>query len=82
MVGEEAGRLVPPSNPAALASALIDLLSDSDLRRRLGTAARRVARERFSVGVWATALRDVYLRTIRAGLAGRAGGREATTVAP
>jgi glycosyltransferase involved in cell wall biosynthesis len=78
MVGEEAGRLVPPSNPARLASALTDLLSDSDLRRRLGASARQIARERFSAGVWAQGLRDAYLRTIGAGPR----QREATRAAP
>jgi type III pantothenate kinase len=46
------GLLVPPRDPAALRSALEALLADAELRRRLGAAARGVARERFS---WATA---------------------------
>ncbi|MBX5473681.1 MAG: glycosyltransferase family 4 protein, partial [Thermoleophilia bacterium] len=38
---EEAGRLVPPGDAAALATALADLLGDAELRRRMGEAGRR-----------------------------------------
>jgi glycosyltransferase involved in cell wall biosynthesis len=37
------GILVPPADPQALASRIIELLADADLRRRLGLAARRRA---------------------------------------
>ena len=37
----EAGILVPPGNADALASAIRRLMSDNDLRRRMGAAARR-----------------------------------------
>ncbi len=40
----EAGLLVPPRDAEALAGALIRLLGDADLRRRLGRAGRRRAR--------------------------------------
>lgn len=45
----EAGRLVPPGQPAPLADALYDLLRDDDERRRLA-AAGLVAAERLSWG--------------------------------
>ena len=42
------GLLVPPGDPSALRTAIETLLADPDLRGRLGSAARAVARERFS----------------------------------
>ena len=45
----ETGLLVPPRNPEALASALAELLTNAELRGRLGRAARQQAQERFSV---------------------------------
>ena len=42
----ETGSLVPPADPEALASAIIELISSPDRRRRMGEAARsRVLRE-------------------------------------
>ena len=46
------GMLVPARDPVALRVAVDTLLDDSALRRRLGTTARTVAREKFS---WETA---------------------------
>ncbi len=46
------GLLVPPRDVPALRMAIERLLADSELRRRLGEAARASARERFS---WAAA---------------------------
>jgi glycosyltransferase involved in cell wall biosynthesis len=44
----EHGLLVPPGDPAALAAAIGKLLRQPELARRLGAAARRRARERYS----------------------------------
>jgi glycosyltransferase involved in cell wall biosynthesis len=44
----ETGVLVPPADAGALAGALIGLLRDAPLRRRLGEAARKRVQERFS----------------------------------
>jgi glycosyltransferase involved in cell wall biosynthesis len=49
IVGGETGLLVPPSDPAALARALDTLAGDAALRERLGAAAGRRVRERFTV---------------------------------
>ena len=48
VVDGETGITVPPRDPAALRSALERLLSDPELRRRLGAAGRERARTRFS----------------------------------
>ena len=48
VVDGETGLVVPPRDAAALRAALERLLGDRELRRRLGTAARDRARERFS----------------------------------
>jgi glycosyltransferase involved in cell wall biosynthesis len=42
------GLLVPARDPAALRAAIERLLSDAELRRRIGAAARKAARDRFS----------------------------------
>jgi glycosyltransferase involved in cell wall biosynthesis len=48
VVDGETGLFVPPGDVPALRAALERLLADSELRRRLGTAARARAREHFS----------------------------------
>jgi glycosyltransferase involved in cell wall biosynthesis len=48
VVDGETGIVVPPRDPAALRTALTQLLGDRDLRRRLGSAGRERARSGFS----------------------------------
>ncbi|WP_175443071.1 glycosyltransferase family 4 protein [Halofilum ochraceum] len=55
-----AGVLVPPEDPAALAAAMLRVLSDNTLARRLGTGARLHAATELSVDARCTRLRDVY----------------------
>ncbi|MBW2253271.1 MAG: glycosyltransferase [Deltaproteobacteria bacterium] len=59
------GHLVPPEDSPALAKALVTLLEDADLRRRMGQAARRDA-ESFSIREMTCQYERVYLSTGRA----------------
>lgn len=54
------GRAVQPDDPDAFAAALRDLLSDPDLRARMGQAARAHAAARFSVAVQVDRLMNVW----------------------
>jgi glycosyltransferase involved in cell wall biosynthesis len=45
----ETGLLVPPADSQALASAIMRLLADPGLRKRLGAASRRLAERKFSL---------------------------------
>jgi glycosyltransferase involved in cell wall biosynthesis len=59
--------LIPPFHPEALAGALLRLVKDSELRRRLGGAAAEEVR-----GMWlwtqiAEKMRAVYVETVRHG---------------
>src|SRR5881398_3750020 len=56
----EAGVLVPPGDPVALAGAVVALLEDEARRRALGTAARDLARERYSWDDIARRLVGIY----------------------
>ena len=49
MVDDEVGRLVPPNDPAALATALAALLADEPLRRSLGEHGRARVADRFTL---------------------------------
>jgi phosphatidylinositol alpha-mannosyltransferase len=56
----EAGRLVPPSDPKALADAVVGLLADEATRESLGRAAREIAVERYSWDTIAQRLAEIY----------------------
>jgi phosphatidylinositol alpha-mannosyltransferase len=57
----EAARLVPPSDPDALADAVIDVLSDEERRVEMGRAARAHARTSFDWNEIAQRLEEVYV---------------------
>ena len=54
------GLLVPPRDPAALRAALVRLLDDAPLRRRLGESARERAPERLSWDAATRATLEAY----------------------
>jgi phosphatidyl-myo-inositol alpha-mannosyltransferase len=60
VMSPEAGVLVPSGDPAALARAVVELLEDEPRRRALGTAARELARERYSWDDIARRLLGIY----------------------
>jgi glycosyltransferase involved in cell wall biosynthesis len=60
VVDRHTGLLVPAEDPRALASALITLLRDADLRRTLGSAARERALTRFTAQAHVGGVQAVY----------------------
>ena len=56
----QAGRLVPPNDPHALAEAVVTLLEDEAARADLGRAARVLAQERYSWEGIAQRLSEIY----------------------
>lgn len=56
----EAGRVVPPRDPGALADAMLELLGDAALRRRLGALGRAGVVERFAMPAVAERYLDLY----------------------
>ncbi len=56
----EAARLVPPNDPAALAAAMIDVLSDEPRRTEMGRAARAHALANYAWDDIARRLEDTY----------------------
>ena len=61
-LGDEAGLVVPPRNPAALADACLKLLRDEGMRRKMGTAARERAIEHFTVDRAISAFDEMYTK--------------------
>src|SRR5215510_8738797 len=56
----EAGSLVPPDDPTALAESIVTLLADEPARQELGRAARVLAQERYSWEGIAQRLSEIY----------------------
>jgi glycosyltransferase involved in cell wall biosynthesis len=57
----ETGYLVPPGDAPALAAALLRLLRESDLAKRIGETARTIIRERFAAQRLFTDMEQLYL---------------------
>jgi len=64
------GRIVPPADPAALGSALGELLGDEEQRARWGLAGRRLYRRRHTSARMAEQTLDVYDAVLAAAPAG------------
>ncbi|MFH1955255.1 MAG: glycosyltransferase [Pseudomonadota bacterium] len=61
IIDGENGILVPPRDPAALANAIIGLLSDKKSAQMMGMAARRKVEQEFSVDKMVSETEKVYL---------------------
>lgn len=59
---KRAGIVIEPRNPGSLASALIDLLSSSQLREEMGDNAYALVRESYTWGRYARIVLDEYVR--------------------
>jgi glycosyltransferase involved in cell wall biosynthesis len=64
IVGDDAGVLVPPADPAALAAAVRALAGDPQRRREMGEAARARFAERFEGTAWARRLAALYAEVL------------------
>lgn len=68
------GLLVPPADSPALATAITRLLTDADLRRRMGDAGYATVAERFSVDAMVRRVEEVYDEELtRSGVLARVG---------
>jgi glycosyltransferase involved in cell wall biosynthesis len=54
------GILVPPRNPEALADAILTLMADRDLRRKLGHNARQLMVEKYSWAEISARIEGIY----------------------
>jgi glycosyltransferase involved in cell wall biosynthesis len=59
------GRLVPAQDPPALAAAIAELLRDPALRRRMGSAGQRIARDEYSAATVLPRLGALYNQLAR-----------------
>jgi glycosyltransferase involved in cell wall biosynthesis len=56
--------MVPPRNPDAMASAILRILTDPEMRLRLGAAARLRAESNFTPEVYKRSLVEFYQKTL------------------
>jgi len=65
--GAEAGLVVPPQNPEALAEAVAGLLADADRRRTMGENGRRLVAAEYSVDAMVDRVAGLYKELLGAG---------------
>lgn len=58
------GILVPPEDPDLLAEAIITLLKDEELRKRMGKAGRKKIEENFSIPIVTRQTEEFYLKVL------------------
>uniref|UniRef100_A0A7C3UGH5 Glycosyltransferase family 1 protein n=1 Tax=Geoglobus ahangari TaxID=113653 RepID=A0A7C3UGH5_9EURY len=63
----EAGIIVPPKNPEALAEAIIKLLSDEDLAKKMGKNGRKLVEEKYTWERVAEMTEKVYEQVVNGG---------------
>lgn len=61
----ETGLLTPPSDPAAMAAAIVSLIADDPQRHAMGAAGRQRFEACFTVNRMARAIAHIYHRTLR-----------------
>ncbi|MDY6973878.1 MAG: glycosyltransferase family 1 protein, partial [Thermodesulfobacteriota bacterium] len=59
------GILIPPGDPKALASAIINILNNKEFGERLGIEAKRRVKKEFSVAKMVSETERVYLSLLR-----------------
>ena len=62
------GLLVPPRDPSALASAIIELLQNKTKAQRMGTEGRRVAEQNFNIQMNVNQIQELYFSLIKSNL--------------
>ncbi len=65
LVDGKTGILVPPGDAGGLASAILSLLEDAELSRKMGRAGRELAMDRFTLERMAEGTMAVYEETVR-----------------
>jgi glycosyltransferase involved in cell wall biosynthesis len=69
IVDGETGHLVPPGDGTAITRALISLAADGKLARKMGAAARRRQRERFTGAAMVDGYERAFQEAVRRGQA-------------
>jgi glycosyltransferase involved in cell wall biosynthesis len=64
LANELTGLMVPPRNPTAMAGAIMRILTDPELRLRLGAAARLRAESNFTPDAYKRSLVEFYQKTL------------------
>ncbi len=72
----ESGFLVDPNDPSDIAMRLHQMISNDELRRKMGDESREIAKARFHPAKVATRTREVYLRAVRGTQALAASGND------